>query len=170
MEHDATQDLGIKVPHIFGAEGGFTAGSKCLGEQIVQRFAGAEPFAEDARLVRERVRAQGATQLVEHRRRLTPALRLLHRAAPHLVNQARLERLMCLPQLSSVHVLDRLPQRVAAARRPVGPKVAVVDEAHLRRQPRADVHAVGDVPDRHVLFAQGRIERFPHGPRHMTVQ
>ena len=37
-----------------------------------------------------------------------------------------------------------------AARRPVGPEVPVVDLAHLRRQPGVDVHAVGDVADRHV--------------------
>ena len=47
-----------------------------------------------------------------------------------------LERLMRLPQLAVVDVVDRLPEAgLAAARRPVGPEMAVVDLVHLRRQP-----------------------------------
>ena len=37
--------------------------------------------------------------------------------------------------------------------------MAVVDLAHLRRQPRLDVHAVGDVADGHLLLADAREER-----------
>ena len=43
-----------------------------------------------------------------------------------------------------------------AALRPVGAEMPVVDLAHLRREPRLDVHAVGDVADRHVLRAPVR--------------
>ena len=78
---------------------------------------------------------------------------------------------MRLPQLAVVDVLDRVPERgVAAALHPVGAEVAVVDEAHLRREPGVDVHAVGDVADGNVLLAHAREERHPHRARDVTVQ
>ena len=48
--------------------------------------------------------------------------------------------------------------------------MAIVDLAHLRREPRLDVDAVGDVADRHVIFAALGIEAAPHRPRHLAVQ
>ena len=102
-------------------------------------------------------------QLRDDGGRFTAALGLQHHTAPRHVDEARLERLMRLPQFAVVDVLDRVPERgIAAALHPVGAQVTVVDETHLRREPGVDVHAVGDVADRNVLLAHARKERRPH--------
>ena len=48
--------------------------------------------------------------------------------------------------------------------------MAIVELMHLLREPRADVDAVGDVADRHLLLGSTRKERRPHRARHLAVQ
>ena len=48
--------------------------------------------------------------------------------------------------------------------------MAIVELVHLLREPRADVDAVGDVADGHLLLGSSREERRPHGARDLAVQ
>ena len=118
-----------------GICGWFTSADERLEvlQHQVRALVGGEPPREPDR---QRVEAERAAQLRDDRGRLAAPLRLLHGAPPREVDQPRLERLMRLPQLAIVDVLDRLPEiRLRAARRPVGAEVPLVDLAHLRRQP-----------------------------------
>ena len=48
--------------------------------------------------------------------------------------------------------------------------MAIVKAAHLRRQPRRHVHAVGHVADGHRVFRAVGIQASPHGARNFAVQ
>jgi hypothetical protein len=112
-----------------------------------------------------------AAQRREHGRRFTPPLRLADHAPSREVDQACLECLMRLPQLPIVDAVDGVPDaRVTDTIGPVNAEMARVDLAHLRRKPGRDVHAVGDVANRHVVIAQRRIERHPHRARDTAMQ
>ncbi len=54
--------------------------------------------------------------------------------------------------------------------RPVVAQVAVEEQVHLRRHPALDVHAVGDVADRHLFLGTVGEQRLPHPPRDGAVQ
>ena len=49
-------------------------------------------------------------------------------------------------------------------------KMAVVEFAHLRSQPRRHMHPISDVPDGHRVLWLSGIQIPPHGPRHFAVQ
>ena len=85
----------------------------------------------------QRVEAQRAAQLRDELRRLAAALGLLRGAPPRDLDQLRLQRLMRLPQLAVVDRRRCASQKPGSLRalRPVRPEVAVVDLAHLRREP-----------------------------------
>ena len=117
------------------------------------------------------IEAQGPAHRGDDFRRLAAALRLLGGAAAHGVDELHLQRLVRFPQLAIVDGVDAIPERgVAGARGPVGTEVAVVDLAHLRREPGRHVDAVGDVADRHAVFAAIGIQGAPHRARHFAVQ
>ena len=126
----------------------------------VRPLVGGEPPREPDR---QGVEAERAAKLGDDGGRFAPALRLLDGAAACEVDQPGLQRLVRLPQLAVVDVLDGAPEiRLRAARRPVRAEVPLVDLAHLRRQPGVDVHTVGDVADRHLVFAEAGVQRHPH--------
>ncbi len=86
-------------------------------------------------------------------------------------DELRLQRLVRLPQLPVVDLIDPFPQpRLAATCDPVGTQMPVVQLLHLRCQPGLHVNAVGDVADRHVLLAKSRIQRRPHRARHLAME
>ena len=103
--------------------------------------------------------------------RLIAPLRLLDRAPPHKFDHARLQVQVRLPQLAIVDVFDSIPGlRLAAALVPSRAQMAVIQPEHLRRQPGGDVHAVGDVADRHRVFRFAGRQPCPHGARNFAVQ
>ena len=120
---------------------------------------------------RQGVEAQGPAHRGDDVRGLAAALGLLGGAPAHGVDELHLQRLVRFPQLAVVDGVDAIPERgVARARGPVGAEVAVVDLAHLRREPGRHVDAVGDVADRHAIFAAIGIKRAPHRARDLAVQ
>ena len=137
-------------------------------ENQIGPLVGGEPARESDR---QRVHAQRPPQLSDEFRRLLPLLGALHRPPPRDVDQLHLQRLMRLPQLAVVDVVDRFPEaRLAAASRPVGAQMPVVELVHLRREPGVGVNAVGDVADRHAIFADASKQRRPHRARDLGVQ
>ena len=49
VQHDAADDLHVEVPHVLGAAGGLAAGGERLGQEVVERFAVGQAFAERGR-------------------------------------------------------------------------------------------------------------------------
>ena len=90
---------------------------------------------------------------------LAAAPDLADQPAADEVDQPGLQDLLDLPQLG---VLDRLDAPPGLGpdhpHGPVQAEVAVVQVLHLRGQPAEDVHAVGDVADRHLLLGAVRVE------------
>ena len=78
---------------------------------------------------------------------------------------------MRFPEFPIIHVFDSFPDlRLAAVLVPAGPQVTVIETEHLRREPRGNMHAVGDVPDGDRLFRLAGIEPRPHRARDFAVQ
>src|SRR5215470_2026597 len=75
-----------------------------------------------------------------------------------------------LPQLTIRDPVDPIPEVwFPDAGAPVGPEVVVEQLLHRRRHPGRRVHAIGHVPDGHVLNGAIRPDRMPHAARHFTV-
>ncbi len=53
---------------------------------------------------------------------------------------------------------------------PFGAEVAVVELLQLHRDPRLEVHAVGDRSDRHLGFGQIGPDATPHLPAHLAME
>ena len=87
------------------------------------------------------------------------------------VDQPGLENLLGFPELGVVDGLDAFPRLgEPLVPGPVHTQMAIEQEGHLGRHPGLDVHAVGDVADRHVLLGEVRVQRLPHSPRDHAVQ
>ena len=81
-------------------------------------------------------------------------------------------RLRCVSQSSpsSTFSISSQVRGIAAVALPVRAEVAVVEAAHLRRQPRRHMDAVGDVADGHCVLWSAGIEALPHGARDLAVE
>ena len=81
-------------------------------------------------------------------------------------------RLRCVSQSSPSSTFSMASQVRfgAAALLPADAEMAIVEAAHLRREPRRDMDAVGDVADGHGVFRTAGIEALPHGARDFAVQ
>ena len=81
-------------------------------------------------------------------------------------------RLRCVSHNSPSSTVSIASQVCAAAAcaLPAHAQVPIVEAAHLRRQPRGHVHAIGDVADGHRVFRPFGIEATPHGARNLAVQ
>ena len=78
---------------------------------------------------------------------------------------------MRLPQLAVVDVLDAFPNfGFGAVLLPTGAQMAIVEPRHLRREPRRNMHTVGDVPDGDAIFALAGTQALPHGPGDFAVK
>jgi hypothetical protein len=74
------------------------------------------------------------------------------------------------PQLGAVDALDGLPRRrIVGAIEPPLAEVAIEQPAHRVAEPRGEVHAVGDVSDRHVVLRALGPQRRPHAARDLAV-
>ena len=91
--------------------------------------------------------------------------------AAHEADQRRLEHAVRLPQLGVGDAVDARPHaRIGEVLAPVGAHVLRVEILHRRREPGADVDAVGDVADRHLVLAVVRPEHLPRLARDAPVQ
>ena len=89
----------------------------------------------------------------------------------HESEQQALQRIMRLPQFAGVDFVNFLPgRRLTHPARPTSRKMAVVQLAHLPRQPARHMHAVGDMPDRNFFFNTPRPKLRPHAATDMTMQ
>ena len=87
---------------------------------------------------------------------------LLGDATADEVDQRRLQHPVRLPELGVRDAVDAGPHlRVGQVLAPVGPHVLRIEILHGGREPGPDVHAVGDVPDRHLVLAVVRPEHLP---------
>ena len=138
-----------------------------LEDQVCALVGGKAPGESD----RQAVQAQRTLVVRDGVGGLAATLGRAHHLPAHEIDQARLQGLMCLPQLAVIDALDVVPAlRLGATVGPVGAQVAVVNLVHLRRQPGLHVHAVGDVTDRHAFLGHARVQAGPHGARDVTVQ
>ena len=137
-------------------------------QQQVGPLVGGEPAGEADR---QRVEAERAAQLRDDRR---PARRGVPPAAPRAAGRSR----SAAPSASGASPTARRRRR--SRWRPRDPAACCAPPSRRRgagRRPGAsaarasvDVHAVGDVADRHFVLAQARIERHPHRARDVAVQ
>ncbi len=117
------------------------------------------------------IRTQHSFQALQLGRRFAPTLCLLHGSPPDKLDQLRLQIKMSLPKLAVIHAIDAKPDFcLAAPLVPVRAQVTIVKTKHLRRQPRRNVHAVGDVPNRNVIFKFVTKQFGPHRARHFRMQ
>ena len=78
---------------------------------------------------------------------------------------------MRLPELAVVNVFNAVPGlRRPALLLPADAEMAIVEAAHLRREPGRHVNAIGDVADGNGVFGPVGIESLPHGARNFAVQ
>src|SRR6185312_9851222 len=99
------------------------------------------------------------------------ALRLLHRAAAHKFEQARFQVEVRFPQFAVVNAVDAFPNfRLRPALLPPSAEMTIVETGHLWREPRWNVHAIGDMSDGHAIFVLAGSKPTPHGARDFAVQ
>ena len=93
-------------------------------------------------------------------------------AAADEVQQPALQRVVRLPQLAGVDVVERSARSSGSLTvcLPVGAQVAVVELVHRIGEPAGDVDAVGDVADGDFFFDAPRPEVRPHAARDVAVQ
>src|SRR5260370_12416385 len=77
---------------------------------------------------------------------------------------------MRFPEFPIIYIFDPFPDlRLAAMLVPAGAQVTIVKPEHLRREPRRDVHTVGDVPHGNRLLRPAGAKSRPHRARDFAV-